>query len=93
MRTKILPTKVETIEDAKLVIQFLENILGGGFHPDTPIADYVFTLTGIASFTKEATKVLQPLLNDCFKVMGDYIYDYSWELYMASQPAGTFDLN
>ena len=88
---KTLPKTVKTIEDAKTVIQWFENTLGGGFHPDTPIADYVNTGTGEQTYTDAEISRLQPLIDGCFDIMGDEVYDYSWELYAASQPAGTFD--
>lgn len=89
----ILPQSVNSVQDAKQVVSYLFEILGGGFHPDTPISDYINTGTILPTFTEPEISRLQPLLEQCFDVMGESIYDYSWELYIASQPAGTFDNN
>ena len=72
--------KVNTVEDAKAFIQWSEINIGGGFHPDTPFADYV-KQDDSPTFTPDEVTMLQPLLDACFKLMGDNVYDYALDLF------------
>lgn len=64
----MLPTQVNTIQEAKQVLAYLIGILGAGFHPDTPIADYVNLYTKERTFTASQVNDLQPLLDSCFQI-------------------------
>ena len=73
--------QIENMSDVRCFIYFMviEKGLGAGFHPDTPIDDYV-NETGMTTFTftiYEAT-LLQHQLDRCFAVcerLGEDIYE------------------
>lgn len=80
-----LPQSVNSVHDAKQVVKYFNYILGGGFHPDTPIGDYVNTMTGVPTFVADEISLLQPLLDGAFNYMQDTIYDYALALYNAAE--------
>ena len=85
MPTVLLPQSVTNEAEAKQVISYLMSVLGGGFHPDTPIADYVNIHTDKQTFTEAEISLLQPLLDQCFGVMGDDVYNYAMEVYCSNE--------
>lgn len=72
---------VETIAEAEYIIDHLISILGGGFHPDTRIIDYINIATNEPTFPLEQVAPLQRLLEQTFELFSqfgeDYIYSYS----------------
>lgn len=60
------------VPSIKRMIKFCDDI-GGGFHPDSFIGDYV-TQDDKPSFTDEECKTLQKELDECWSVLGDDIY-------------------
>ena len=68
---------IHTISDVRSFFHLLvvELELGGGFHPDTPIRDYVNNETGKATFTFEEADRLQGVLDKCFQVCQHGNYD------------------
>lgn len=64
-----------TAEDAKKTIDFLFEKIGIGFHPDTPINDYV-DHSGNDVFTPEQAETLQYQVDECFEVAGFDPYEY-----------------
>lgn len=76
---------IDDISDVKTFFYFLivEKELGHGFHPDTPIHDYVNLETGEQTFTPRWADIFQKHLDTCFKVCNDLavdIYDIGLEL-------------
>lgn len=82
MNISNLPQSVTNSTEAKQVIDYLMSVLGGGFHPDTPIADYINLLTNEQTFTAAEISRLQPLLDQCFGVMSDGGCDYVYSRYL-----------
>jgi hypothetical protein len=61
-------------EQAKAFITFMIGRVGGGFHPDNLIGDYI-DRDNNACFSEEEVSKYQLMLDEVFKVLGDGIYD------------------
>jgi len=74
-----MPTCRMTKVQAQAVVRKLIKKLGLGFHPDTPISDYVETRTGKPSFSPAETQRLQRQIDCAFQTLGvPGIHDYAW---------------
>ena len=64
-------------EKAILTLGFFIGVIGGGYHPDTPMSEYV--CGGKESFTKEQAAVYQEMHDEMFSVLGDETYSLALE--------------
>lgn len=48
--------------------------LGGGYHPDTFLSDYINIETKQPTFTEEEVEQLRPLHNEACDILGDEVY-------------------
>jgi len=76
---------INTIADVRCFFYFLmvEMELGGSFHPDTPIQDYVNAESGKDTFEPDIAETLQDRLTECFVVcstLGADIYELGLKL-------------
>jgi len=76
---------INTIADVRCFFYFLmvEMELGGSFHPDIPICDYVNAESGENTFDPDQTIGLQKQLDECFfacDVNGPDIYEVGLQL-------------
>lgn len=69
-----------TKEDAVSFIEACMIWIGEGFHPDTPMADYVALGNGQPTFTSNEAVYNQERLNRAFELLGDDIYECGMEL-------------
>lgn len=67
-----------TLEElAKRCIVDLVNMIGPGFHPDDPAAEYV--IAGKPVFTTEEAAKIDALVEFTFSVLGDQVYETGLE--------------
>lgn len=64
-----------TREQALSELRELMVTIGGGYHPDTPMSDYVNTQSGLPSFTGTLLSELAVRHNNIWIALGDSIYD------------------
>lgn len=69
---------VKTREQAKVFLLWCSQEIGGVFHPDDDFEDYV--KDGEPMFSIEKAQDLNFAMEQCFKVMGDYVYEYTLKL-------------
>ena len=59
-------------------IDFIKNTivakLGGGYHPDNQLSEYIHVQTGQPTFTAEELAVLQPQHDEALTELGEYIW-------------------
>jgi len=60
--TASLPWAISCADDAERLVRGMITLLGGGFHPDDPAADYVFHDTGERTFSDEDAARIDRLL-------------------------------
>ena len=75
-----LPLSISSHSDLVKFIEFCINILGGGFHPDTPFDDYVNLETNEPTFSQAEVVALDVLMEQAFEKYGDKIYDISLKM-------------
>lgn len=56
---------------AREFIKYLTFLIGDGFHPDTPMAEYVHVTSGKPSFVPAQAEILQKHLDRCFELLGE----------------------
>lgn len=66
-----------TRDKAILTLGFFIGVIGGGYHPDTPMSDYV--CNGKESFSTEQAAVYQEMHDAMFAVLGDETYSLALE--------------
>jgi len=74
---------IKTEKDLRDLLTEVTSYLGWGFHPDTPMTDYVRMDTGEPSYTKEEAERLDFLMDEAFdfcEVHGIDIYELSMEI-------------
>ncbi|GAB3900011.1 hypothetical protein [Spirosoma agri] len=68
-------TKITTIAEVEgFAHQLVTEGLNGGFHPDDPFEDYV-NAAGKPLYTSEEAAIRNILMEQCFKVCGDDVYE------------------
>jgi hypothetical protein len=69
-------------DDAKAFVKSCLIWIGPGFHPDTPMEDYVVLRTNqqVSVFTTEDAAANQVMLDKAFELLGDDIYEAGMEL-------------
>ena len=66
------------LDAVKLLREVVDVVGAGGFHPDTPMTDYVKVSTGERSFTPEQAAELQTKLDAAFGILGEDAYSYAY---------------
>ena len=66
-----------TRNKAILTLGFFIGVIGGGYHPDTPMTDYV--CGDKPSFSPEQAAVYQEMHDSMFLVLGDEAYSLALE--------------
>ena len=61
-------TCITSIEDVEQLVRYIYDELGVNFHPDDDFNDYINSETKEATFNIEDAKILNSLIDDCFKV-------------------------
>ncbi len=81
-------TKNWTKQDAEAFIIGCLVWIGPGFHPDTPMIDYV-TGDGNLTFNASEARINQVKMNMAWELLGESIYDIltEWGIKMGLQPA------
>ncbi len=75
-----LPAHIETIEDIEKFVRYLmldENLV---YHPDEPFTGYVNFADGSPVYTSEQCAERERLLDRCFEIAGDGVYEIGLEL-------------
>lgn len=72
-----------TTQTARQFLAHCIDLLGSGFHPDTPFTDYVGLYHGQRVFSDEAAANLQTRLDAAFEVLGEDVYEVGLELLTA----------
>lgn len=75
-----LPTQIETPVDVQNFINYLLLEEKLNFHPDTPFSDYVAYVDNKPTYTPDQCAERECLLDQCFALVGDAIYDVGFEL-------------
>lgn len=73
----VVPIGELSYMDAENTIEQFVNMIGGGFHPDTEFQNYVTIVNGetVPMFSKEDSKTLNKVLEECFNTLGEEIYN------------------
>jgi len=67
-------------EEATQFLAFIIGRIGGGFHPDNKMSDYVNSKTGDNSFNEDEIKRYGTMLAQAWGKFGDDIYGVSMEI-------------
>lgn len=68
-------TKIINKEDAELFINHIIIEKSINFHPDTPFSDYIDSKSGLPALSKEECDAAEKMLDECFDVCGDEVYE------------------
>lgn len=74
LQTVTFPSAIKSAADAERFVRGMVALVGGGFHPDTPPADYIDLPTRQPTFAPEAAARLDTLLCQVGDVPGVDIY-------------------
>ena len=66
---------------AAAFIGYMVGRVGGGYHPDNKVEDYIHGQTGKQLFTAEEVATLQPLHDDMCLALGNESYVLGLELF------------
>jgi hypothetical protein len=75
----------ETIREEAEVVQLITHLIqleDLNFHPDTPFEDYVCYEDGKPTYTPEECCLRNRLVDECFELVGDRVYDIGLEIFL-----------
>lgn len=75
-----LSATIRTEDDVRLLISHFLHEENLNFHPDTPFADYINYENGEPTYTAEEAEQRDALVEQCFEVAGDRVYDIGMEV-------------
>ena len=75
-----LPNVIRSEDSIRAFFTYLVQEENLNFHPDTPFSDYINYEDKSPTFTPEECAIRDRLMNQCFAVAGDRVYDIGLEV-------------
>jgi hypothetical protein len=79
-----LPEQIQNTEDIRAFITYLVMEECLNFHPDTPFTDYICYTSNKPTYTSEECQQRENLLDQCFTLAGDEVYEIGEEIQRAN---------
>lgn len=79
-----LPLEIKTEADARQFFEYLVKVDELNFHPDTDMVQYLTAEDGEILFDAVEAKQRNSLMNECFDVLDERVYDVALEVLQAN---------
>lgn len=81
-RSRHLPDAILDESDIVRFIEYLIEVENLNFHPDTRFQDYISYEDGQATYTPDGCAVRNQLVDQCFQLAGDRVYDIGLRVFL-----------